>query len=68
MKSPLADPLLSVRIKLHLLRKRATTFSEETVINSIIYAVDNALDILNGKKSLLQGPKEETTNDKGRTI
>lgn len=56
MKSkPLQKKLLKIRAELELCRRKAVTFSEEAVINSVIYAVGNALDILNGRKSLLQG-------------
>ena len=58
----LEKDLLAMRVKLHLHRKNATSFTEEVLINNVIHAVGKALDVLNGKSSLLQGPKEETTD------
>ena len=60
----LKTDLTAMRIKLQLHRKKVCTFSEEAVINSVIYAVGNALDILNGKRNLLQGLNGDDTNDK----
>jgi hypothetical protein len=51
----LTQKLLQIRTELELYKKKACTFSEEAVIQHVIYAAGNALDILNGKKSLLQG-------------
>jgi hypothetical protein len=51
----LKKDLTAMRIKLELHKKNACAFSEEAVVQNVIYAVGNALDILNGKKSLLQG-------------
>ena len=55
----LKHDLTATRIKMELHKKKACTFAEEAVIQSVIYAVGNALDILNGKKSLLQGLSKE---------
>ena len=62
MKS-LPEDLIVMRVKLELHKRKAVTFSEEAVIESIIYAVGNALDILSGKKSLLQGLQESDDNN-----
>jgi len=51
----LKTDLLAMRIKLEVHKKRASTFGEDVVIQSVIYAVGEALDILNEKKPLLQG-------------
>ena len=51
---PLQKRLLKMRAELELARRHSETFVEETVINSVIYAVGHALDVLNGK-ALLQG-------------
>jgi len=61
--TPLEKDLLAMRIKLQLHRKKAVVFTEEAVINHVIYAVGHALDVLNGKASLLQGLNGEDTND-----
>ena len=59
----LEKDLLAMRIKLQLHRKRATSFSEEAVINHVIYSVGHALDVLNKKVSLLQGLKQKENHD-----
>ena len=55
----LKTDLLAMRIKLEVHKKRASTFGEDVVIQSVIYAVGEALDVLNEKKPLLQGLNEE---------
>ena len=50
----LKTDLLTMRIKLEVHKKRASTFGEDVVIQSVIYAVGHALDTLNGKKNLLE--------------
>ncbi len=55
MSKPRGKKLLQMRVELELAKKKAVTFSEEAVIQNVIYAIGNALDILNGKRSLLQG-------------
>ena len=50
----LKTDLLAMRIKLEVHKKRASTFGEDVVIQSVIYAVGEALDVLNEKKPLLQ--------------
>jgi hypothetical protein len=63
MGKSLTQKLLQMEVELHLYRKKASTFSEEAVINSVIYSIGNAMDILNGKKTLLQGLKSGEDND-----
>lgn len=60
----LAEDLLKMRIELELHLKKAVNFSEEAVIQHVIYAVGRALDILNKKVSLLQGPTNGENDDK----
>lgn len=52
---PLTKKLLQMEVELHLYRQDASTFSEEAVINHVMYAIGKALDVLNGKTALLQG-------------
>lgn len=63
MKFDLKKDLLAFRIKLELYKRDADTFEEEVVLNSIAHSVGEALDILNNKKPLLQGPKETRDTD-----
>jgi len=51
----LKTDLLAMRIKLEVHKKKASTFGEEVVIGAVIHSVGEALDILNGKRDLLQG-------------
>jgi len=59
----LKTDLLTMRIKLELHKEKASTFGEEVVIQSVIYAVGEALDVLNEKKPLLQGLKQRENHD-----
>jgi phage shock protein A len=51
----LLQELQKIKLDLEEQARRATTFTEEVLMQDVLYAVNNALDVIEGHKTLLQG-------------